>query len=417
MTFKKCLAIAAVITLLQVAAAVLMTPQGDNPHLTYWSVVYYPKWNTSAPDYSGWIGKYRRLNEFDSIHYLSIAENGYIQSSLSPTRATIYSYQDNEGFFPGYPYTARLISFLGIPPDIALLLVAQFFTFVTWLYLLLFLKRSKVEFSSTISIVTALVAFPATLYLVTGYAESTFIANMLGMIYWYGESKRNDLSKRSALICITFSALHGLWMSATRIVGLPLACYPLLVESIHALKREKAHWLHAFLVAAVTPLGGLLYFAYLDYAFGRWDYYFFIQQSGWYLSTDFLSVFNLKAYFQDAFAYDLVHVADVVVVVGLVVYMIATIYRLFRQKRLLQFIPLFYLCLTLFYIPFMTMASRRQEGMVRYVLPSLFLLALISSENQNPPPSRSVWEPVLIVISFWMQYLLMGSFLHGFWLA
>jgi hypothetical protein len=417
MTFKKCLVIAAVITLLQTAAAVLLAPEGDNPHLTYWSVVYYWKWNSSPPDYSGWIGKYRRLNEFDSIHYLSIAENGYIRTSLNPTRATIYSYQDNEGFFPGYPYTARLISFLGIPADIALLIVAQFFTFITWLYLLLFLKRSKVKLSSTTSIVTALVAFPATLYLVTGYAESTFIANMLGMIYWYGESKRSDLSRRKALIYVTFSALHGMWMSATRIVGLPLALYPLLVESVQTLRREKAQWLHAFLVAAVTPLGGLLYFAYLDSAFGRWDYYFFIQQSGWYLSTDFFSIFKPTAYFQDAFGYDLVHVADVVVVVGFIVYVLATIYRLFRQKRLVQFIPLFYLCLTLFYVPFMTMQSRRQEGMIRYVLPSLFLLALISSENQDPPAPRSVWEPVLIVISFWMQYLLMGSFLHGFWLA
>jgi hypothetical protein len=58
------------------------------------------------------------------------------------------------------------------------------------------------------------------------------------------------------------------------------------------------------------------------------------------------------------------------------------------------------------------------EGMVRYVLPTLFLLALISAENQDEPSRlRSIWEPVLIIASFWMQYLLMGAFLHGFWVA
>jgi hypothetical protein len=416
MNFKKCIAVAAVITALQVACAVSLTPEDDNPRLTYWSVVYYEKWMTSPPDYSGWYGKYRRLNEFDSIHYLSIAENGYIQSSLNPTQQSIYSYKDNEGFFPGYPYTARLVSFLGIPPDIALLLVAQFFTFVTWLYLLLFLKRNQLK--PKIAIVATLVAFPATLYLVTGYAESTFIANLLGMIYWYGESKRIDLSKRKAWLFIALSSFHGMWMSATRLVGLPLAFYPILVESVRTLEGKKTQWLQAFSVAALTPMGGILYFAYLYFAFGRWDYYFFIQQSGWYLSADLKMAINPYAYFQNAWAYDLVHVVDVAIALGMASYIAALVYRLFRQRTLTRFIPLLYLALTLFYIPFVTMATRRMEGMVRYVLPTLFLLALISAENQDEPSRlRSIWEPVLIIASFWMQYLLMGAFLHGFWVA
>jgi hypothetical protein len=418
MTVKKCLAIAALITLLQVAAAVLMTPEDDNPRLTYWSVVYYFKWETAPPDYSGWIGKYRRLNEFDSIHYLSIAENGYIQSGNTPSQQSIYSYKDNEGFFPGYPYTARLISFLGIPPDIALLLVAQLFTWITWFYLLLILRRNQVEWGSRASIVATLIAFPATLYLVTGYAESTFIANMLGMIYWYGESKRPDLSKRSQLFFVTLSALHGMWMTATRLVGLPLALYPLLVESVAALRRKKPQWLNGLLVATVTPLGGLLYFAYLDFAFGRWDYYFFIQKSGWFLQSDLKSIFQFSAYFQNAWAYDLVHIADVAIVLGMTTYLLVLMYRLLRQQNFLKFTPLLYMCLALFYIPFVTMYLRRMEGMVRYVLPSLFLVAVILAENRTPPSRpRTIWEPVLLVISLWVQYLLMSAFLHGYWVA
>jgi hypothetical protein len=64
------------------------------------------------------------------------------------------------------------------------------------------------------------------------------------------------------------------------------------------------------------------------------------------------------------------------------------------------------------------MASRRMEGMVRYVLPSLFLLAVILAENRTETARpRPIWEPVLIVGSFWIQYLLMSSFLHGYWVA
>lgn len=128
---------------LQVGIALWVSQTNTDPRATYHSVIFPPQWESSPPSFEGWLGRYRRLNNWDSFHYLSIAKFGYRKSHLAtPIPETIHSYQGNEAFFPAYPLLARAVTTLiSVPPDIGLLLAAQLMAVLTWTYFLLILRE------------------------------------------------------------------------------------------------------------------------------------------------------------------------------------------------------------------------------------------------------------------------------------
>src|SRR5207249_8092520 len=60
---------------------------------------------------------------------------------------------------------------------------------------------------------------PAAFFLIAAYSESLFLMALLGFIYW--SSAQGRASK-------VWAALHGVVMSATRIVGIVCAAFPLV---------------------------------------------------------------------------------------------------------------------------------------------------------------------------------------------
>ena len=62
-------------------------------------------------------------------------------------------------------------------------------------------------------------AHPAAFFLIAGYSESLFMMGLLGFMYW------SSAEGRAAKI---LAALHGFVMSATRIVGIPCAAFPVV---------------------------------------------------------------------------------------------------------------------------------------------------------------------------------------------
>ena len=63
----------------------------------------------------------------------------------------------------------------------------------------------------------AIVVHPGPFYLVVGYSESLFLLGLLGYFYWCEKAGRWSWS---------LAARHGFGMTATRLVGLPAAVFP-----------------------------------------------------------------------------------------------------------------------------------------------------------------------------------------------
>jgi hypothetical protein len=417
--------IAVLVVVLQVAAAMLLAPDNPDSHLTYGNVVYYPPWDSNPPDFSGWLGHYRRLNEWDSIHYLSIADKGYV-SSGAPTAPSIYRYEDNEGHFPGIPLAGKIVSSLtGLSPDLGLLVAAQLSAVLLWLYLLLILEQYGVPKRESILTVVAIASFPTSFFLVAGYAEPLLIAGLLGMIYWYEAASHEDISSSQKRFRLALSAFHGAWMSAARLVALPLSFYPLFCEGAHYLKKEKTSWVSGALSSLGASLGWLGFFAYFWVKFDHWDYYFIIQRIGWRSRADFLAPLKLSSYFPMFYGMDQVHTLDAEVVVafcGGVLWYFVSAWKEFRKGEVLkiyELAPLFVSALILFYIPFIVACSNRMESMSRYILPVLFLLVLTSKKAKSSGESFriSVIELSFLVLCIWLQLYLLSFYMHGVWVA
>src|SRR4029077_16357439 len=100
-----------------------------------------------------------------------------------------------------------------------------------------------------------------------------------------------------------WAALHGMLMTATRIVGVPCAAFP-VVHSIFTKGlgriRQPLAWfkLHAPAIGLtiVSMSGALLFFIYCQWRWGRWDMYMLTQSAGWGISPDYLAVFEPSNY-------------------------------------------------------------------------------------------------------------------------
>src|SRR5205085_2011430 len=140
----------------------------------------------------------------------------------------------------------------------------------------------------------AVVAHPAAFFLVAGYSESLFLMALFGFLYW------SSAEGRAAKF---LAALHGYAMSATRIVGILCALFPV----VHAVfqngwrgLREVPSWPRRFVPAMVVTLGATLgagsFFFYCLVRWGRWDLYMLTQQAGWAIVPDYLAVFRPENY-------------------------------------------------------------------------------------------------------------------------
>ena len=114
-------------------------------------------------------------------------------------------------------------------------------------------------------------AHPAAFYLVSAYSESLFLMTLLGFIYW------SDQEGRFAKV---LAGLHGIVMTATRIVGVPCAAYP-LIRAVFVKGRpvmgNSRRWISKYGPAAVSTLiavlGAIFFFIYCQVRWGRWDIY------------------------------------------------------------------------------------------------------------------------------------------------
>src|SRR5262249_49334969 len=198
------------------------------------------------------------------------------------------------GFFPGYPLFCRVVARLaGMTAADGTLLAAQLACWGFWTYVLLFLRRWSVPVPLGLAAAAAILVHPCAFFLVVGYSESFFLLAVLGFLYWGGV-------RGPAAWCL--AAVHGVAMTGTRIVGLPLALCPLLLAlaDLWGSGLPRREWLRRLApaagLAAVALLGGLLFFGFCQMQYGRWDAYMDTQRAGWGVAPDYLAVFKPEIY-------------------------------------------------------------------------------------------------------------------------
>src|SRR5437868_4153668 len=245
-----------------------------------------------APD-GPWEYRYQTLVQHDSYWFANIVNRGY-QTIVPPISYKVMEVS-NTAFFPAYPGLAAALHYgLGLATENALLITAQAAAWGFWTYFFLFCNRWNLPPAWQFFGALGIAAHPAAFFLVAGYSESLFLLALFGFLYWTGEESR---------WARVLAAVHGMVMSATRIVGLPCAFIPLVRRTWELGWRGVVNardWFRnyggALLVSFGAMVGGLAFFVYCQLRFGNWNIYMLTQQFGWGIDPDYSAVFRPSSY-------------------------------------------------------------------------------------------------------------------------
>ena len=237
--------------------------------------------------------RYSTLIQHDSYWFGNIVDRGY-QTIVPPMREKMMEVS-NVAFFPAYPAIAALLRYgLHFDTANALLVTAQVAAWGFWSYFFLFCERWNLSPALQFLGALSIVAHPAAFFLIAGYSESLFLMALVGFIYW------SSAEGRAAKV---WAALHGIVMSATRIVGIPCAAFP-VVRSVLAKGwsglREPGAWIRRYVPAIglmlAGTLGAVFFFLYCQLRWGHWNIYMLTQSAGWGIVPDYLAVFKPSSY-------------------------------------------------------------------------------------------------------------------------
>ncbi len=237
--------------------------------------------------------RYSALVQHDSYWFMNIIDRGY-QTIVPPIDHKVMEVS-NVAFFPAYPAIAALFRYgLDIDSNAALLITAQLAAWGFWSYFFLFCKRWNVPLPAQICGALLIAAHPAAFFLVAGYSESLFLMALLGFIYW------STAEGRSAKF---WAAAHGIVMSATRIVGLACAAFPVVRSAFETGWRglfEPREWLRknsaAIGMTLIAACGAVGFFVYSQLRWRQWNIYMLTQAADWGIVPDYLAVFKPGSY-------------------------------------------------------------------------------------------------------------------------
>jgi Gpi18-like mannosyltransferase len=213
----------------------------------------------------------RIWEKWDSIHYLSIMENGY--SHFTPEAM-------NTAFFPLYPLTSYLVNALIQNRTLSFLLVSNlaFLFALFFLYKLVRLDEPENTARKTILYISV---FPFSLFFAGAYTESLFLLNLCATFYYTRTAQWGK------------ATLFGFLLTATRLVG--IAALPaIFLEYIrHQKEKDKTiDW--NVLLFGIMGLGLVAYIAYTWIAFGNPLSIFESSKNGWnrQLAWPWVSIFK-----------------------------------------------------------------------------------------------------------------------------
>jgi hypothetical protein len=218
------------------------------PYFLLWLVVVYGfTFLSSSPDFFDYsyqatsmvkegLPVVRHLLNFDGGHYQNISSFGYIKKFQT-------------AFFPLYPLTTRLVSFVVQSHLVSALIISLVFSYLSVLIIAKLFKKPKQALT--------LIFFPLSFFLLAGYTESLFL--FLSLLSWYFFKQKKYL----------FSGAVGFFASLSRFYG-SLLFPSLLLEYFLNLpknKRLKLIYYKPLIPLMLIPLGLGTYMAYLQLAY------------------------------------------------------------------------------------------------------------------------------------------------------
>jgi hypothetical protein len=237
--------------------------------------------------------RYSALIQHDSYWFMNIIDRGY-QTIVPPIDHKLMEVS-NVAFFPAYPaIAATLRRALNISTGTALLITAQLAAWGFWTYFFLFWRRWKVPHALQICGTLLILAHPAAFFLVAAYSESLFLMALLGFMYW------GTAEGRTARV---LAAIHGVVMSAARIVGIVCAAFPVVRSAFQTGWRgllTPRKWLREHRspigLTIVAACGAIVFFLFCQLRWGHWEIYMRTQAAGWSIVPDYLAVFRPESY-------------------------------------------------------------------------------------------------------------------------
>jgi hypothetical protein len=371
--------------------------------------------------------RYGSLVQHDGFWFGNIVDRGY-QTIVPPINHKVMEVS-NVAFFPAYPLLASFIqSVLRIDTEAALPLAAQLAAWGFWTYFFLFCERWKLSNALRFFGTLAIIAHPAAFFLLAGYSESLFLFALVGFIYWSGADGR------AAKI---WAALHGMIMSATRIVGIPCAAFP-VIRAVFTkgwgVLRDPRRWLQnyggAVAVTIAAIFGAISFFVYCQVRWGRWDMYMLTQAAGWNIEPDYLAVFRPSNYrWLLPPLNDPTQMSQMAMTVGALLLLAIAIVELVPAiRRVTQWqarIGVYFCAGVIYYISVSGVSSLDMESMLRYefCVHALIVLAFLHFLRQfrlPPLPVRALGMAVAIIacaVSLSVQVWYVWNFTRGNWVA
>jgi hypothetical protein len=370
--------------------------------------------------------QYRSLVQHDSYWFMNIVDHGY-ETIVPPINHKVMEVS-NVGFFPAYPKIAVLLQYvLRVDTHEALLITAQTAAWGFWSYFFLFCERWNLSLSLRFFGALAIFAHPAAFFLITGYSESLFMMTILGFVYWSGEKGR---------WAAVLAALHGIVMSATRVVGIACAVFPLARDLIEkgwgAFRSPRGWWRNygsSFGLMMVSILGAAAFFLYCQLRWGHWNIYMLTQAICWGIEPDYSAVFRLSSYRWLVPAFnDPTELSQMAMTTGALFLGVAAVCELIPAVRRLACrgtrIGVYVCAAFIFYISVSGVASVDMESMVRYefCVHALIVLALLNLLRQLRFPLlvRSLAMVTVAIAStagLSVQGWCLWNFTRGNWVA
>src|SRR5260370_3216759 len=314
--------------------------------------------------------RYTSLVQHDGYWFANIVDRGY-QTIVPPLDHKVMEVS-NVAFFPAYPALASLLrSVFRVEPETALLITAQLAAWGFWTYFFLFCERWRLSSTLRFFGALAIVTHPAAFFLIAGYSESLFLMALIGFIYWI-----SSVSRAAKIL----AALLGLAMSATRIVGIPCAAFPVvhnLFSKGWSALRNPRRWLgnygSAVTVMIAAIFGAISFFIYCQWRWGRWDIYMLTQSAGWNIEPDYLAVFRPSNYRWLVPALnDPTQMSQMSMTFGALLLMAMAVIELIpairRRTELSTRIGIYFFAAVIYYISVSGVASLHLENQLRYAL-------------------------------------------------
>jgi hypothetical protein len=371
--------------------------------------------------------RYDTLVQHDSFWFANIVDRGY-ETTVPPISHKMMEVS-NVAFFPAYPAIAAVLHY-GMRLSIysALLVTAQAAAWGFWSYFFLFCERWNLSPLLQFFGAVAIIAHPAAFFLVAGYSESLFMMGLFGFMFWSTAEGRGARA---------LAVLHGFLMSATRIVGIPCAAYPVVQamfrkgwQALGDVRTWLKHYGRPISIMFGATLGAGVFFFYCLVRWGRWDIYMLTQQSGWAITPDYLAVFRPSSYrWLIPALKNPTEASQMAMTLGgvlLLTVMLCELLPIIRRKfAWITRIGFYFCAAVIYYISVSGVACVEMESMLRYefCVHALIVLAIVQFLHQLPTPrlwvraSGMAAMALLCAAGLGVQGWYVWNFTRGNWVA